>query len=300
VTDECLHVFVAPAAEEGCQAGTVLASSIMQQQEELGLRQRSAAEAQRWRDAQPESETDSEEEEDEEGQKREAQAGGTQRQPQWGALPAAQQAGGEGGGAEDAAEQGGQDDGGSGEGGQAFTLISEEEQADNAAAFLDLMKQRFLAGQEEGVDYAAIDAGGCWRAAAGVSRGAHGCRMWPQGLSRVACSAHRGLSRPPLTPSHNNKPLPLQTLSWTTTGRRRRDGTPRTSTLGTSEWSSAPPPSRTAVLLCGTPCKDKEPEHKPNLCGFPSYYKRPTYMVQGYMDSSRQHGPSISADHSAE
>jgi hypothetical protein len=66
VTDECLHVFVAPAAEEGCQAGTVLASSIMQQQEELGLRQRSAAEAQRWRDAQPESETDSEEEEDEE------------------------------------------------------------------------------------------------------------------------------------------------------------------------------------------------------------------------------------------
>lgn len=44
-------------------------------------------------------------------------------------------------------------------------IIPKEEQQENDAAFLDIMQQRFLAGRDAGVDYAAIDAGGAagWR-----------------------------------------------------------------------------------------------------------------------------------------
>ena len=148
-----------PLAAEECQAGAILASSIMRQQEELDLRQRQAAEQQRW------DQQESEEESEEEEAAGEGQAAG-QRGAGAAAVAAAQQQrqqqGDRGAGAA-AAQEGpgeGAEEEEDGSGGADYIRISEEEQQDNAAAFLDAMRQRFLSGQDAGVDYAAIDAGG--------------------------------------------------------------------------------------------------------------------------------------------
>ncbi|KAI7841196.1 hypothetical protein COHA_005162 [Chlorella ohadii] len=57
-----------------------------------------------------------------------------------------------------ATAQPGEDKAAAAEAGPSFVRISEAEAQENAAAFLDTMRQRFLAGQDAGVDYAAIDA----------------------------------------------------------------------------------------------------------------------------------------------
>lgn len=170
---------VAITAEE-CQAGCILAQSIMAQQEELDLRQRQAADQQRWQQQAEESESEEESEEEEEEladgkgvaqrqvqqqQQEKAQqaqqaaaAGGGPQGPQGGAPPASGQPGGDGAGPAAAAEQG--EGEAAAEVGPSYIHISEAEAQENAAAFLDAMRQRFLAGQDAGVDYAAIDAGG--------------------------------------------------------------------------------------------------------------------------------------------
>ncbi|PSC75048.1 coiled-coil domain-containing 97 isoform A [Micractinium conductrix] len=171
------------APRDDCQAGCVLAESIMAQQEELGMRERAAAQQRQWRAAESEEESSEEEEAGEEEEfegGRRGGANGTQQQVQQvqaqqqqqyaqqqrqqqpaqpgGDTPGggAQQGDGEGSGA---AEQGeGKEAAAGEEEGPSYVHIPPEEQRENAAAFLDLMKQRFLAGQEVGVDYATIDA----------------------------------------------------------------------------------------------------------------------------------------------
>lgn len=149
----------------------------MAQQEEFDLRQRQAADQQRWEQQAEESESEEEESDGEEGA---AKQGGQQAQAQQAQQQAAQQQGqqqGHQGGAAAAGPPGGggagpaaaaaAEQGEGGEGGEdaqaagpSFIPISEVEAQENAAAFLDTMRQRFLAGQDAGVDYAAIDAGG--------------------------------------------------------------------------------------------------------------------------------------------
>ena len=169
---------VAITADE-CQAGCILAQSIMAQQEELDLRQRQAADQQRWQQQAEESESEEESEDEEElpdgkgaaqrqvqqqrqEQTQQAAAGGGGPQgQQGGAPPASGQPGGDGAGPAAAAEQG--EGEAAAEAAPNYIHISEAEAQENAAAFLDVMRQRFLAGQDAGVDYAAIDAGGWGR-----------------------------------------------------------------------------------------------------------------------------------------
>lgn len=148
------------------------------------MRERAAAQQRQWRAAESEEESSEEEEAGEEEEfegGRRGGANGTQQQVQQvqaqqqqqyaqqqrqqqpaqpgGDTPGggAQQGDGEGSGA---AEQGeGKEAAAGEEEGPSYVHIPPEEQRENAAAFLDLMKQRFLAGQEVGVDYATIDAG---------------------------------------------------------------------------------------------------------------------------------------------
>ncbi|EFN51988.1 hypothetical protein CHLNCDRAFT_139497 [Chlorella variabilis] len=156
-----------PQGGEGCQAGTILAESIMRQQEELAMRQRQASEQRQWDQVEEESEEESEEGA-KEGGKEPAAAGGQaaadgRRQQQEAPAPAAAsvqhaaaaasvaQAGPPG----DEEEEAAADDPGEG---PSHVIIPKEEQQENDAAFLDIMQQRFLAGRDAGVDYAAIDA----------------------------------------------------------------------------------------------------------------------------------------------
>lgn len=164
---------------EGCQAGTLLAESIMRQQDELSMRQRAEEEARQWGRAETaaaareqeeeEEESDSEDGSDQRRQQGPAQVGidSTQqrqdeRQQQQGTAGSQQvheqQAGVGGGGRPHAGPDGAGSDRAGEEEGPSYVRISPDEQLENAAAFLDIMKQRFLAGQDEGVDYAAIDA----------------------------------------------------------------------------------------------------------------------------------------------
>lgn len=161
-------------SQDECQAGCILAQSIMAQQEELDLRQRQAADQQRWQQQAEESESEEESEDEEElpdgkgaaqrqvqqqrqEQTQQAAAGGGGPQgQQGGAPPASGQPGGDGAGPAAAAEQG--EGEAAAEAAPNYIHISEAEAQENAAAFLDVMRQRFLAGQDAGVDYAAIDA----------------------------------------------------------------------------------------------------------------------------------------------
>lgn len=218
----------------------MLADSIMAQQEELELRQRSAAEQQRWRDAESEEESDSEGEGEvgEGRQQQGAAAGPSQQQPQDGGAGCSAVGAGIGGeAAAAAAEQqmeGGEEDAeeeGAGEGpgtGPSFVRISEDEAAANAEALLDVMKQRFLAGRDAGMDYAAIDAG-AWSPASG-------CFQQRKQAAGRAGQAHARL--PAHSPGASGGaaddlclPLPqftLQTRTWTRTGQRSGSRTPRT------------------------------------------------------------------------
>lgn len=146
---------------EGCQAGALLAESIMRQQDELSMRQRAQDEARQWGRAEAaaaaqesEEESDSEDERSQ-GQQQGAAPGGGGSAEQHQAQQAGDSSDGDGQAGPESAGFGGA--GAAGEG-PSYIRIPPEEQHENAAAFLDIMKQRFLAGQDEGVDYAAIDA----------------------------------------------------------------------------------------------------------------------------------------------
>lgn len=138
----------------------MLADSIMAQQEELDLRQRQREEQQRWEQQEGESESESEDGENEETAGRQGGAAAGEQRQAAAAAPAAAPQQGEAGSDRGGGEQ--QEEGGAGgaeEEGPAYIRISEAEQQENSTAFLDAMRQRFLSGQDAGVDYAAIDAG---------------------------------------------------------------------------------------------------------------------------------------------
>lgn len=108
----------------------------------------------------------------------------------WGGVSQGGPGGGGGGGIQGTAVAGGGDGGGGGtaelegggdedaQGAGPYVHISAEEQAEYASAFLDLMRQRFLTGQDAGVDYAAIDAGE-WAGAGGCAGQCMGGFEWP-------------------------------------------------------------------------------------------------------------------------
>ncbi|KAI3430590.1 hypothetical protein D9Q98_005183 [Chlorella vulgaris] len=158
------------ADEPGCQAGNALAQSILRGQEELDLRQRQAAEQQRWDQVEEESDEEDEEEQQQQDNGGQPSAAPPQQQqretsaqgkPDEAAGVKGQQAAAGGNQAQQEQESEEQADEAS-RAGEAVAgsvpLISEEEAQDNADTFRDLMRQRFIGGLDSGVDYAAIDA----------------------------------------------------------------------------------------------------------------------------------------------
>eukprot|EP00887_Chlorella_sp_A99_P000172 scaffold13.g172.t1 len=153
----------APASPRpGALSGRQLAEGILRRQDELEAVLRREEEQCRWAAAEEESESKEEEEEEEEAEAADGgRAASGQRGPS--ARLADRAAGGGAGaaaGAEGAAEISPMEgEEGKGEDEEGHVVVPEEERADYAAAFLDLMKQRFLhGGDAQHVDYCAIDA----------------------------------------------------------------------------------------------------------------------------------------------
>jgi hypothetical protein len=142
------------------------------------MRERQEAEQRQWdRVAAQQAESEEEEEEGREQQQQQqqqqqrgAQAQAAPARPQQQGAAAAAGAGAAGGPSQGAAaaaaaeeKEGEEDAGAAAAGAISYIRIPPEEAAEYSEALLDAMRQRFLAGQDAGVDYAAIDAGGCWR-----------------------------------------------------------------------------------------------------------------------------------------
>ncbi|GAB4820159.1 hypothetical protein N2152v2_007205 [Parachlorella kessleri] len=118
--------------------GRALSQSLLRHQEELEAMLAVRAEQERYDRMEEESESEEEDEEEEE-------EGGRQQQRQGSA-----QQGGQGAGADTQNDDKGDD--------PDHVQIPDAERQENADAFLDIMKEKFLRGEEGGVDYRAIDA----------------------------------------------------------------------------------------------------------------------------------------------